>query len=79
MMLTTLGGPAINFKVSVDAYREAASKVVLIQQHYQLQQQVYFIQQKIHKMHLVNIILILMLVCLHYAVVGIQNNNLLTQ
>jgi len=24
MMITTLGGPAINFKVSVDAYREAA-------------------------------------------------------
>ncbi|MDR4168884.1 LLM class flavin-dependent oxidoreductase [Bacillus nitratireducens] len=26
MMLTTLGGPAINFKVSVDAYREAAEQ-----------------------------------------------------
>lgn len=26
MMLTTLGGPAINFKVSVDAYREAAAE-----------------------------------------------------
>ncbi|MEK4706768.1 MULTISPECIES: LLM class flavin-dependent oxidoreductase [Bacillus] len=26
MMLTTLGGPAINFKVSVDAYREAAQQ-----------------------------------------------------
>ncbi|KEK24127.1 LLM class flavin-dependent oxidoreductase [Bacillus gaemokensis] len=26
MMLTTLGGPAINFKVSVDAYREAAER-----------------------------------------------------
>ena len=26
MMLTTLGGPAINFKVSVDAYREAAQR-----------------------------------------------------
>ncbi|MBE7147582.1 LLM class flavin-dependent oxidoreductase [Bacillus mycoides] len=26
MMLTTLGGPAVNFKVSVDAYREAAEK-----------------------------------------------------
>ncbi|MEY8346954.1 LLM class flavin-dependent oxidoreductase [Bacillus cereus] len=26
MMLTTLGGPAINFKVSVDAYREAAKQ-----------------------------------------------------
>ncbi|PFM66853.1 LLM class flavin-dependent oxidoreductase [Bacillus cereus] len=26
MMLTTLGGPAVNFKVSIDAYREAAEK-----------------------------------------------------
>ncbi|MBK5425155.1 MULTISPECIES: LLM class flavin-dependent oxidoreductase [Bacillus] len=26
MMLTTLGGPAVNFKVSVDAYREAAEQ-----------------------------------------------------
>ena len=26
MMLTTLGGPAVNFKVSVDAYREAAQR-----------------------------------------------------
>ncbi|MEK7017026.1 LLM class flavin-dependent oxidoreductase [Bacillus sp. FSL R9-9410] len=26
MMLTTLGGPALNFKVSVDAYREAAEQ-----------------------------------------------------
>ncbi len=26
MMITTLGGPAINFKVSVDAYREAAQQ-----------------------------------------------------
>lgn len=26
MMLTTLGGPAINFKVAVDAYREAAQR-----------------------------------------------------
>ncbi|PGM92191.1 LLM class flavin-dependent oxidoreductase [Bacillus cereus] len=26
MMLTTLGGPAVNFKVSVDAYREAAQQ-----------------------------------------------------
>ncbi|WP_019244258.1 MULTISPECIES: LLM class flavin-dependent oxidoreductase [Bacillus] len=26
MMLTTLGGPAINFKISVDAYREAAER-----------------------------------------------------
>ncbi|CAM3893480.1 luciferase [Bacillus luti] len=26
MMITTLGGPAINFKVSVDAYREAAAQ-----------------------------------------------------
>ena len=26
MMLTTLGGPAVNFKVSVDAYREAADR-----------------------------------------------------
>ncbi|PFN19290.1 LLM class flavin-dependent oxidoreductase [Bacillus cereus] len=26
MMITTLGGPAINFKVSVDAYREAATQ-----------------------------------------------------
>lgn len=26
MMLTTLGGPAINFKPSVDAYREAAGR-----------------------------------------------------
>lgn len=26
MMLTTLGGPAVNFKVSVDAYREAAEE-----------------------------------------------------
>lgn len=26
MMLTTLGGPAINFKVAVDAYREAAER-----------------------------------------------------
>ncbi|UNK17882.1 LLM class flavin-dependent oxidoreductase [Paenibacillus sp. N3/727] len=26
MMLTTLGGPAVNFKIAVDAYREAAQK-----------------------------------------------------
>ncbi|PGM64820.1 LLM class flavin-dependent oxidoreductase [Bacillus cereus] len=26
MMLTTLGGPAVNFKVSIDAYREAAEQ-----------------------------------------------------
>ena len=26
MMITTLGGPAINFKGSVDAYREAAAQ-----------------------------------------------------
>ena len=26
MMLTTLGGPAVNFKVAVDAYREAAQR-----------------------------------------------------
>lgn len=26
MMLTTLGGPAVNFKVAVDAYREAAER-----------------------------------------------------
>ena len=46
MMLTTLGGPAINFKVSVDAYREAAERSGFDPATYQLQQQVYFIQQK---------------------------------
>ena len=46
MMITTLGGPAINFKVSVDAYRELLSKADLIQLVYQLRQRVYFIRQK---------------------------------
>ena len=79
MMITTLGGPAINFKGSVDAYREAAAQSGFNPRVCQLQQRVYFIQRKIHKMHLVNTTLTLMLVCLRYAVADIRNNNLQMQ
>lgn len=77
MMITTLGGPAINFKGSVDAYREAAAQSGFNPASLPVATtSLFYTAKKIHKMHLVNTILTLMLVCLHYAVVSIQNNNL---
>ena len=76
MMITTLGGPAINFKGSVDAYREAAAQSGFNPASLPVATTSLFYTAKIHKMHLVNTILTLMLVCLHYAVVSIRNNNL---
>src|SRR5690625_2265561 len=54
MMLTTLGGPAINFKASVDAIVKSQQVMALIQITSLLGQRVYFIQQKIRKTHCVN-------------------------
>lgn len=72
MMITTLGGPAINFKGSVDAYREAAAQSGFNPASLPVATTSLFYTAKIHKMHLVNTILTLMLVCLRYAVVGIE-------
>ncbi|MNF12747.1 hypothetical protein D3C80_2143480 [compost metagenome] len=52
------------------------NKVAMILQLYPLQQRVCSIQLKIHRMHFVSIILILIRVCRHYVVAGIQNNSL---
>lgn len=79
MMITTLGGPAINFKVSVDAYREAAQQSGFDPASLPVATTSLFYTAKIHKMHLVNITLTLMLVCLHCAVMGIRNSNLQMQ
>ena len=79
MMITTLGGPAINFKVSVDAYREAAVQSGFDSASLPVATTSLFYTAKIHKMHLVNITLTLMLVYLHCAVVGIRNSNLQMQ
>ena len=79
MMITTLGGPAINFKVSVDAYREAAQRSGFDPASLPVATTSLFYTAKIHKMHLVNITLTLMLVCLHCVVMGIRNSNLQMQ
>ena len=79
MMITTLGGPAINFKVSVDAYREVAQQSGFDPASLPVATTSLFYTAKIHKMHLVNITLTLMLVCLHCAVMGIRNSNLQMQ
>ena len=78
MMITTLGGAAINFKVSVDAYREAAVQSGFDSASLPVATTSLFYTAKIHKMH-VNITLTLMLVYLHCAVVGIRNSNLQMQ
>ena len=79
MMITTLGGPAINFKGSVDAYREAAAQSGFNPASLPVATTSLFYTAKIHKMHLVNTTLTLMLVCLRYAVADIRNNNLQMQ
>ena len=79
MMITTLGGAAINFKVSVDAYREVAQQSGFDPASLPVATTSLFYTAKIHKMHLVNITLTLMLVCLHCAVMGIRNSNLQMQ
>ena len=78
MMITTLGA-AINFKVSVDAYREVAQQSGFDPASLPVATTSLFYTAKIHKMHLVNITLTLMLVCLHCAVMGIRNSNLQMQ
>ena len=52
MMITTLGGPAMTFQDSIEQYRLAAKKMVMIihLNLYQYQQQVYFILLTLLKM-----------------------------
>ena len=54
MMLTTLGGPAINFKTSVDAYREAAERSGFDTATLPIATTSLFYTAKIHRMHFVN-------------------------
>ena len=80
MMLTTLGGPAINFKASVDAYREAAQRSGFDPATLPVATtESVLYSRTIHKTHYEICILTLMQGCQAFVGVAIQNNNLRNQ